>query len=66
LSEKKSITFFTYVSSSGYEKLKHGTYERLIIIIPRELRPLGGIVLKPPFLTPIFILKVIITKSHRG
>ena len=40
MSEKKSITFFTHICSSGYEKLKHGTYERLIIIIPRELRPL--------------------------
>ena len=38
--EKKVITFFTKVSSSGYERLKSGTYERLIIIIPRELRPL--------------------------
>jgi len=40
MSEKKSITFFTHIVSSGYERLKSGTYERLIIIIPRELRPL--------------------------
>ena len=38
--ERRAITFFTRICSSGYEKLKHGTYERLIIIIPRELRPL--------------------------
>jgi len=40
MSEKKVITFFTHICSSGKEKLKHGVYERLIIIIPRELRPL--------------------------
>jgi len=37
---KKVITFFTHICSSGKEKLKRGEVERLIIIIPRELRPL--------------------------